>query len=61
MRFANNGLVAAMEEVDNSPAVDETEAAELAVSVADESSEVQSEGEEIGVTVDVGNHDFLIH
>ena len=51
MRFANNGLVAAMEEVDNSPAVNETKAAELAVSVADESSEVQSEGEEIGVTV----------
>ena len=51
MRFANNGLVAAMEEVDNSPAVDEAETAELAVSVADESSEVQSEGEEIGVTV----------
>lgn len=51
MRFANNGLVAAMEEVDNTPAIDETEAAELAVSVADESSEVQAEGEEIGVTV----------
>ena len=51
MRFANNGLVAAMEEVDNSPAIDKTEAAELAVSVADESSEVQAEGEEIGVTV----------
>lgn len=51
MRFANNGLVAAMEEVDNSPVIDETEAAELAVSVADESSEVQAEGEEIGVTV----------
>ena len=51
MRYANNGLVAAMEEVDNTPAVDESEAAELAVSVADESSEVQAEGDEIGVTV----------
>lgn len=51
MRFANNGLVAAMEEVDNSPSIDENEAAEVAATVADESSEVQTEGDEIGVTV----------
>jgi len=51
MRFANTGLVAAMEEVDNSPSIDENEAAEVAATVADESSEVQAEGDEIGVTV----------
>ena len=51
MRFANNGLVAAMEEVDNTPSINENEAAEVAATVADESSEVQAEGDEIGVTV----------
>ena len=49
--FANNGLIAAMEEVENELPVNEAETAEVAVAVADETAEVQKESDEAAVTV----------
>jgi len=46
-----NGLIASMEDIDNNTPVDESEAAATAVAVADDSAEVQAEGDEIGVSV----------
>jgi len=46
-----NGLIASMEDIDNDAPVDELESAETAVAVADDSAEVQADGDEIGVTV----------
>lgn len=51
MRHFRTGLVASMEDIDNTVAVDETEAAEVAATVADDSSEIQTQSDDIGVTV----------
>lgn len=45
------GLIGSMEDIDNTPAVDESEAAETAVAVADNSTEVQAESDQAAVTV----------
>ena len=45
------GLIAAMEEIENEVPVNQEEAAETAVAVADESAEIQQDGDEIGTTV----------
>ena len=45
------GLIAAMEDIAEEVPVDENEAAEVAVAVADESAEVQADSEEIGTSV----------
>jgi hypothetical protein len=50
MRY-NSGLIASMEEIDNEPITDEVEAAEVAATVADESAEIQTDGDEIGTSV----------
>lgn len=49
MRY--QGLIASMEEIDNEPITDDVEAAEVAATVADESAEIQAEGDDIGVSV----------
>lgn len=45
------GLIASMEEIDNTPITDEVEAAEVATTVADDSAAVQAESDEIGTSV----------
>lgn len=52
MRHFSQGLVASMEEAQNEVAeLGDTEAAEVAVSVADETAEIQGASDEIGTTV----------
>ena len=52
MRYEMNGLIAAMEEIDNKPvAVDADEAVELVETVADDSAVVQADADEVGISV----------
>lgn len=52
MRYEMNGLIAAMEEIDNEPvAVDADEAVELVETVADDSAVVQADADEVGISV----------
>lgn len=51
MRHHRTGLIASMEDIDNALPVDDTEAAEVAATVADDSSEIQTQSDDIGVTV----------
>lgn len=52
MRYEMNGLIAAMEEIDNEPvAVDADEAVELVETVADDSAAVQADADEVGISV----------
>lgn len=52
MSYKMNGLIAAMEEIDNEPvAVDGDEAVELVETVADDSATVQADADEVGVSV----------
>lgn len=49
--FQRTGLIASMEDADNLPPVDENEAAEVAATVADDSAEIQTQSDDIGVQV----------
>ncbi len=52
MSYKMNGLIAAMEEIDNEPvAVDGDEAVKLVETVADDSATVQADADEVGVSV----------
>lgn len=52
MRYEMNGLIAAMEEIDNEPvAVDADEAVELVETVADDSAVVQADADDVGISV----------
>lgn len=52
MSYKMNGLIAAMEEIDNKPvAVDGDEAVKLVETVADDSATVQADADEVGVSV----------